>query len=224
MGREKASTYFDAAGFERRCEQIAKHEEYFAKAVEVLKKEGMDVSAKELRTWPERFGDFGEDSGARYKKHFTGLYKEAEKRAGWLPMAERQRMFDSYIAVFNRTVNAASRINSALMAGGCIIEDTPDGAAVNVEATEAEHRKQFIIPVHGDKMEEHWNLLLAAKQAITDLRTWEAANGMPQTGENGDYFGFGKFINGIRMGTDNTPVIVTREQHDKYVWQYFKKG
>lgn len=222
MGKEKA-TYFDAAGFELHCEQIAKHGKAFADAVGVLKKEGLPVSSKELRTWPERFGDFGEDDGARYKKHFVGLYKEAEKRAGWLPMAERQRMFDSYIAVFNRTVNAASRINSALMAGDCVIEDTPDGAAVNVEATEAEHRKQFIIPVHGDKMEEHWNLLLAAKQAISDLKAWEARNGMPQTGENGDYFGFGKFINGIRM-TDNTPVIVTREQHDKYVWQYFKKS
>lgn len=221
MGKEKSTTYFDAAGFERRCEQIAKHEEYFAKAVELLKKEGLDVSAKELRTWPERFGDFGEDDGARYKKHFVNLYKQAESRLGWLPAAERQRMFDSYIAVFNRTVNAASRINSALMAGGCVIEDTPDGAAVNVEATEAEHRKQFIIPVHGDKMEEHWNLLLAGKQAISDLKAWEVKNGLPLAGEDGDYFGFGKFINGIRMGADHTPVIVTRELHDKFIWQYF---
>lgn len=219
----KQATYFDAAGFERRCEQIAKHTEYFAKAVEVLKKEGMDVSAKELRTWPERFGDFGEDSGARYKKHFTGLYKEAEKRAGWLPMEERQRMFDNYIAVFNRTVNAASHINSALMAGGCIIEDTPDGAAVNVEATEAEHRKQFVIPVHADKMEEHWNLLLAAKQAISDLKAWEAKNGMPQTGENGDYNSFGGFINGVRRGIEGVIVNISREAHDKAVWHYFKK-
>ena len=224
MGKEKASTYFDAAGFERRCEQIAKHEEYFAKAVEVLKKEGMDVSAKELRTWPERFGDFGEDSGARYKKHFTGLYKEAEKRAGWLPMEERQRMFDSYIAVFNRTVNAASHINSALMAGGCVIEDTPDGAAVDVEATEAEHRKQFIIPVHADKMDEHWSLLLAAKQAISDLKAWEAMNGMPLAGEIGDNNSFGDFINGVRRGIEGVVVNISRETHDKAVWHYFKKS
>lgn len=215
--KEKATTYFDAAGFERRCEQIAKHEEYFAKAVELLKKEGLDVSAKELRTWPERFGDFGEDDGARYKKHFVNLYKQAESRGGWMPVEEKTRLFDSYINVFRRTRDAASRINNALMFG-CIIKDTPDGATVNVEATEAEHRKQFIIPVHGDKMEEHWNLLLAAKQAISDLKAWEVKNGMPQTGETGDYSGFGKFINGI----DNTPVIVTRERHDECVWEYLK--
>lgn len=224
MGKEKSSTYFDAAGFEQRCERIAKHEENFAKAVELLKKEGLDVSAKELRTWPERFGDFAENDGARYKKHFVDLYKQAENRAGWLPMEERQRMFDSYNAVFNRTVNAASHINSALMAGGCIIEDTPDGAAVDVEATEAEHRKQFIIPVHADKLEEHWSLLIAAKQAISDLKTWEAKNGMPQTGENGDYNSFGDFINGVRRGIEGVVVNISREAHDKAVWHYFKKG
>ena len=222
MGKDKSTTYFDAAGFELHCEQIAKHGKAFADAVEALRKEGLPVSVKELRTWPERFGDFGEDDGARYKKHFVNLYRQAESRGGWLPMSERQRMFDSYISVFNRTVNAASRINSALMAGGCVIEDTPDGAAVNVEATEAEHRKQFIIPVHGDKMEEHWNLLLAAKQAISDLKAWEARNGMPQTGENGDYNSFGDFINGVRRGIDGTVINISREAHDKAVWQYFK--
>lgn len=222
MGKDKSTTYFDAAGFERHCEQITKYGKAFDDAVEVLKKEGMDVSAKELRTWPKRFGDFGEDDGARYKKHFTNLYKQAESRAGWMPVEEKTRLFDSYINVFRRTRDAASRINNALMFG-CIIKDTAEGAAVDIDATEADHKTRFIIPIHGDKVSEHWDLLLSAKQAITDLRTWEAANGMPQTGENGDYFEFGKFINGIRMGIDHTPVIVTREQHDKYVWPYFKK-
>lgn len=219
----KEQTYFNAAGFEEHCKKIAAHAERFTAAVEVLKKEGMDVSAKELRTWPERFGDFGENDGAKYKQHFVGLYKKAEERTGWMPMSERQRTFNSYIEVARRTMNSAAYINNALMFG-CIIRDTDDGAAVDVEATEAEHRKQFIIPVHADKLEEHWSLLLAAKQAISDLKAWEAKNGMPQTGENGDYNSFGDFINGMRRGIDGTVINISREAHDKAVWRYFKKS
>lgn len=218
----KQATYFDAAGFERRCEQIAKHAEQFAKSVEVLKKEGMDVSAKRLRTWLTDFGDFGENDGAKYKQHFVALYKKAEERAGWMPMEERTRMFDTYIAVFHRTKNAAAYINNALMFG-CIIRDTDEGAAVDVEATEAEHKKQFIVPVHADKITEHWDLLIAAKQAIDNLKTWEAQNRMPQTGETGDYNNFGHFINGTRFGSDGVVINISREAHDKAVWSYFKK-
>lgn len=219
----KQSTYFDAAGFERHCEKIAKHEEQFAKAIQILRKEGMDVSAKELRTWVDRFGDFGENDGAKYKQHFVGLYKQSENRAGWLPMEERQRMFDSYLRVFKDTRDAASYVTNALIFG-CIIKDTDEGAAVDVDATEADHKKRFIIPIHADKMEAHWNLLIAAKQAIDTLKEFEAAHGMQVTmpGTHGDYNNFGNFINGVGLGVDNIKIDISREAHDKAIWHYFK--
>lgn len=220
--KENPGTYFDATGYEDHCKKIAGHVERFAAAVEVLKKEGMDVSAKELRTWPERFGDFGENDGAKYKQHFVSLYKKAEERAGWLPIEERTRMFDNYIAVFRRTLSAAQDINNALIFG-CIIKDTAESAAVDGEATKAEHKERFIIPIHAGKLAEHWDMLIAAKQAINALRDWETANGMPRTGEANDYNRFGYFINDVKL-MDGSTVNISRAEHDRAVWGYFKKA
>lgn len=220
--KENPGTYFDVAGYEDHCKKIAGHAERFAAAVEVLKKEGMDVSAKELRTWPGRFGDFGENDGSGYKKHFVALYKQAEKRAGWLPMEERTRMFDSYINVFRRTQNAAAHVVNALNFG-CIIKDTSGGAAVDIEATEKEHKKQFIIGVDADAMATHWRMLNELRDKIQELKSWEAKQKMPILSVPNvyDFGSFAHYVNNMGFG-EGDPIMLTEEMHNKTVWSYFK--
>lgn len=223
MGKNQTKgTHFDEKGFEERCKQIEYHAGRFAEAVKQLKAEGIDVSAKELRTYPERFGDFAENDGKKYKAHFVALYKEAESRAGWLPMAERQSMFDNFIGVFNRTFSAATYITNAINFG-CVISDMAEGAAVDIETTEKEHKRQFIIGVDAEAMATHWRMLNELRTKMQELKAWEVEHKMPMLSVPNiyDFGSFVHYVNNLGYG-DGDPVTLTEEAHNKTVWPYFK--
>lgn len=219
---QKKGMHFDEKGFEERCKQIEYHAGKVAEAVRTLKAEGIDVSAKELNTYPERFGDFVENDGKEYKAHFVALYKQAESRAGWLPMAERQRMFDNFIGVFKRTISAATDITNAINFG-CVISDLAEGAAVDIEATEKEHKKQFIIGVDADAMATHWRMLNELRDKIQEPKSWEAKQKMPILSVTNvyDFGSFAHYVNNMGFG-EGDPIMLTEEMHNKTVCSYFK--
>lgn len=219
---KQAATHFDRRSYEEHVKQIEKYAELFATSVEILKAEGMDVSAKELQTYPERFGDFAENDGKEYKAHFVALYKDAEKRAGWLPMVERQRMFDNFIAVFKRTNSAASYITDAVNFG-CILRNTDNGAKVDVEATSERDKAKFIIGVDAESMAEHWRMIQELREKMDALKTWELNHGLPPISVPSmmsDHFGFAGYVNAAKYG--DVEVTMDEAKHNDMVWSYFK--
>lgn len=216
--------YFDADGFQVDCRQAERYGVEVAEAVRTLKNEGLDVSVKELSTYPDRFPDIDADETKnRYKSHFVALYKQAESRLGWLPAAERQRMFDNFLAVYKRTRQAVSKIISALNFG-CVLEDAGQGAQVNVEATEEANRQKYVIDVDGKAMAQHWAMLSELREKMDALKEWERKHRLPVFGlpSPSDFGLFSYFVNAVETPS-GAMIELTEQDHNKSVWTFFAK-
>lgn len=222
MKRQDKQHYFDQPGFDKFCKNLENAEQRFNEAVAALRAEGLDVSVKELSTYPTRFDDLTSGEGWKYNRHFNKLYEDAVKRAGWLPNEEKERMHRNFMGVCNRTKGHAQVIAGTF---GCNYKftDTPDGAVIDIEATEEAKRKDFICGIDADAMAQHWDMLQEIRDKVNALNDFNRKHGIPVMQSPGAYDlgGFTGYVLGTRDIEGNTHDL-TQEQHDKYTWQYFK--
>ena len=220
MGERKQ--YFDERAFDKFCAKLGDTERRFNEAVAALRAEGIDVSVKELSTYPTRFNDMTSGDGMTYRRHFNKLYEDALKRSGWLPNEERERMRRSFMGVHDRT-KAHAQVIAGIFACGYKFTDTPDGAVIDIEATEKEKRPDFIFDIDADAMAEHWAMLQEIRDKVKALNAYNLKHGIPMITTPGAY-DFGGFAGYILNTHDinGDPIEVTQEQHDKSTWEFFK--
>lgn len=221
MGK-KIKQYFDAPGFDKFSRGLERTQGRLREAVAILRSEGLDVSVKELSTYPKRFDDFNTGEGWKYRRHFDNLYNENVKRSGWLPNEEKNRMYQSYIDVAKRTHAAAQNI-TGIFDCGYKFKDTPEGAVIDIEATEEARRSDFIYDVDADAMAEHWERLNELRDKVKEFNQFNQKHGIPGIKAPGMY-DFGGFAGYILNTHDinGDPIEVTQEQHDKSTWEFFK--
>lgn len=220
MGKKKQ--YFDEPAFAKFCNKLSTTEQRFNEAVAALRAEGMDVSVKELSTYPTRFDDLISGEGWTYRRHFNKLYEDALKRSGWLPNEEKERMHRSFMGVCSRT-SAHAQVIAGVMGCNYKFKDTEDGAVIDIEATEEAQRPGFMYDVDADAMAQHWAMLQDIRDKIAALNAYNLKHGIPMMA-NPDIYDFGQFTGYIlsRNNINGDPIEVTQEEHNGIVWQYFK--
>lgn len=219
MGERKQ--YFDERAFDKFCETLGRTEQRFNEAVAALRAEGLDVSVKELSTYPTRFKDLTSGDGSSYRIHFNKLYEQAIKTT-WLPNEEKERMRRNFMGVCKRTL-AQAQIIAGIFACGYKFTDTPDGAVIDIEATEKEKRPDFIFDIDADAMAEHWAMLQEIHDKVKALNAYNLKHGIPMITTPGayDFGGFARYILNTH-DINGDPIEVTQEQHDKSTWAFFK--
>lgn len=220
MGKKK--DYFDERAFDKFSEKLATTDKRFNEAVAALRDEGIDVSVKELSTYPTRFNDLISGEGWTYRRHFNKLYEDAVKRAGWLPNEEKERMRRNFMGVCDRTM-AHAQVIAGVFGSGYRFNDTPDGAVIDIDATEEAKRPDFICSIDADAMAEHWAMLQEVRDKVKALNVFNIKHGIPMI-ENPGMYDFGQFAGFVlnQKGIDGNPIEMTQEQHDKSTWEFFK--
>lgn len=216
---KKVETHFDESAFEEWSKRMMKHAQNFCEAITALQAEGIDVSVKSISEYPVKFAGLAEGEPRKYNNHFRELYKQAEAKAGWLPKNELDRMYKSFVAVCNKTINHAEKICIALNFG-LVLTDDKGVAVPDTDATEQAHKKDFTYTIDADAMAEHWRLLNDARKALDTVKKWEAAHGLPPINYDHDYYSFGAFIN--RRQYDGKEATMSEQEHNNRIWQYFK--
>lgn len=220
MSKEnKVIECFDEAAFEKWESNMMKHAQQFYEAITALQAEGIDVSVKSISEYPVKFKGLAEGEPREYQNHFRKLYEDAERRAGWLPKAELNRMFDNFMSVCNKTINAAEKICIALNFGLILTEDkgtaTPD-----TERTAEAHKKDLTYRVNASAMGEHWAMLAEVRDKLDALKQWEMEHKMPPVSNEYDFGSFCAFIH--RKIYNEQEMTMTEQEHNNKVWSYFK--
>lgn len=214
--------HFNQTGFDKFCNGLARAEQRFNKAVETLRNEGIDVSVKALSSYPELFPDFDSGNGVSYLRHFNKLYEDAVKRAGWLPNAEKARMHNNFMEVWEQTKDAAQAI-ADIMSRGYKFVDTGNGAVIDIKATEEATRPNYIEDYDADLMAEHLNLMREIRQKVDALNNFNLKHGLPRVSAPNAYDlgGFTMYMLGL-ANADGVVTELTEEKHDEFTWQCFR--
>lgn len=215
----KVETRFDESAFEEWSKRMMKHAQNFCEAITALQAEGIDVSVKSISEYPVKFAGLAEGEPRKYQNHFRKLYEDAERRAGWLPKAELNRMFDNFMSVCNKTINAAEKICIALNFGLILTEDNGT-ATPDTERTEEAHKKDFTYRVNASAMAEHWAMLAEVRAKLDALKKWEMGHGLPPISNEYDFGSFCAFI--LRKRYNDRETDMTEQEHNNKVWSYFK--
>ena len=217
----KVETRFDEAAFEKWESRMMQHAQQFYEAITALQAEGIDVSVKSISEYPVKFAGLAEGDPRKYNNHFRKLYEEAEKRAGWLPKNEKDRMVNSFMGVCNKTINHAEKICQALNFG-LLLRDDNGTATPDTDLTAEEHKPDFTYRVDVSAMSEHWKMLTALREQMDEIKAWELRHGIQPIGDPNAYdrHGFSMFIH--RKEFDGKEATMSEQEHNHRVWQYFK--
>lgn len=176
---------FESAGFKKELEAYQLAREVFMSNLKDLKEEGLEVSLKAVKKYLSL-------SDEDWHNLIGGMLKEYIGKLGFVLREERIRIAELYQQLFERTLPAIKSLQTGFSHYGFKLVEVDGIVAIDDAGTEEALRTKYTKEVDTASVEEYYNLVLAVKDALQEIKNFEKRHNLTESLIAEKYYYLGK--------------------------------
>ena len=165
---------FESAGFKKELEAYKEAKEVFESNVNDLKEEGLEVSLKAVKKYLTLTDE-------DWHNHIGGMLKEYISKLGFVLREERIRIAELYQQLFERTLPTIKSIQTGFSHYGFKLVEVDGVVTIDDEGTEEALKAKYTKEVDTASVEEYYNLVLAVKDALLEIKDFEKQHNLTES-------------------------------------------
>lgn len=165
---------FESAGFKKELEAYQLAREVFMSNLKDLKEEGLEVSLKAVKKYLTLTDE-------DWHNHIGGMLKEYIGKLGFVLREERIRIAELYQQLFERTLPTIKSIQTGFSHYGFKLVEVDGVVTIDDEGTEEALKAKYTKEVDTASVEEYYNLVLAVKDALLEIKDFEKQHNLTES-------------------------------------------
>ena len=165
---------FESAGFKKELEAYQLAREVFMSNVKDLKEEGLEVSLKAVKKYLTLTDE-------DWHNHIGGMLKEYISKLGFVLREERIRIAELYQQLFERTLPTIKSIQTGFSHYGFKLVEVDGVVTIDDAGTEEALKAKYTKEVDTASVEEYYNLVLAVKDALLEIKDFEKQHNLTES-------------------------------------------
>lgn len=165
---------FESAGFKKELEAYQLAREVFMSNLKDLKEEGLEVSLKAVKKYLSL-------SDEDWHNFIGGMLKEYIGKLGFVLREERVRIAELYQQLFERTLPTIKSIQTGFSHYGFKLVEVDGVVTIDDEGTEEALKAKYTKEVDTASVEEYYNLVLAVKDALLEIKDFEKQHNLTES-------------------------------------------
>ena len=165
---------FESAGFKKELEAYQLAREVFMSNIKDLKEECLEVSLKAVKKYLSL-------SDEDWHNYIGGMLKEYIGKLGFVLREERVRIAELYQQLFERTLPTIKSIQTGFSHYGFKLVEVDGVVTIDDEGTEEALKAKYTKEVDTASVEEYYNLVLAVKDALLEIKDFEKQHNLTES-------------------------------------------
>ena len=165
---------FESAGFKKELEAYQLAREVFMSNIKDLKEECLEVSLKAVKKYLSL-------SDEDWHNHIGGMLKEYIGKLGFVLREERVRIAELYQQLFERTLPAINSLQTGFSHYGFKLVEVDGVVTIDDAGTEEALRTKYTKEVDTASVEEYYNLVLAVRDALLEIKDFEKQHNLTES-------------------------------------------
>ena len=165
---------FESAGFKKELEAYQLAREVFMSNIKDLKEECLEVSLKAVKKYLSL-------SDEDWHNYIGGMLKEYIGKLGFVLREERVRIAELYQQLFERTLPTIKSIQTGFSHYGFKLVEVDGVVTIDDAGTEEALKAKYTKEVDTASVEEYYNLVLAVKDALLEIKDFEKQHNLTES-------------------------------------------
>ena len=165
---------FESAGFKKELEAYQLAREVFMSNIKDLKEECLEVSLKAVKKYLSL-------SDEDWHNYIGGMLKEYIGKLGFVLREERVRIAELYQQLFERTLPTIKSIQTGFSHYGFKLVEVDGVVTIDDAGTEEALKTKYTKEVDTAAVEEYYNLVLAVKDALQEIKNFEKRHNLTES-------------------------------------------